>query len=101
MNASTKRLQAALENSDPARTLRAVVLELAAQGCPKEEIAALLETLLLDLRGQPQHQNADEEDAILDVLDGLAGWCQADARLLPEDVRGMAEASSKKVEPKP
>lgn len=78
----TERLHAALEKPDPARTLRVVVLELAAEGCPKREISVLLEKLLLDLRSRPDHREADE-DAVLDVLDGLAGWCQVDARLLP------------------
>jgi hypothetical protein len=43
----------------------------------------MLEKLLLDLRGRPDLREADE-DAILDVLDGLAGWCQVEARLLPD-----------------
>jgi hypothetical protein len=80
-----ERLQTALERPDGARLLRAAVLELGAEGCPKGEIAASLEKLLLDLRGRPNHREADE-DAVLDVLDGLAGWCHADARLLPEQV---------------
>jgi hypothetical protein len=75
-----ERLQAALDNQDAARTLRKVILELAAEGCPKPSITALLEKLLLDLRGRTNHREADE-DAILDALDALAGWSHADARL--------------------
>ena len=78
-----ERLRAALEQPDPARTLRTVVLDLAAEGCPKREISVLLEKLLLGLRDRQDHREADD-DAVLDVLDGLAGWCQADVRLLPE-----------------
>jgi hypothetical protein len=44
----------------------------------------MLEKLLLDLRGRPDHREANE-DAVLDVMDGLAGWCQVEARLLPEE----------------
>ena len=83
LTTSTERLQAALGKPGPARTLRAVVLELAAEGCAKREITVLLEKLLLDLRGRPEHRE-DDEDAVLDVLDGLAGWCQEEARLFTQ-----------------
>jgi hypothetical protein len=82
-----ERLQAALDKPEGARTLRAVVLELAAEGCPKREISVMLAKMLLDLRGRPNHREADE-DAVLDVLDGLAGWCRSEARLLPEQIVG-------------
>lgn len=75
-----ERLQAAIHETDRARALKAAVLELSAEGCDKGEIGAILERLLLDLRKRPSHREADE-DAVLDVLDGLAGWCQAKARL--------------------
>ena len=78
-----ERLRAALDKPDPARMLRDVVLALAAEGCPKQEISALLEKLHLNLRGHRNHREADE-DAVLDMLDGLGGWCQVNARLLPE-----------------
>jgi hypothetical protein len=78
-----ERLTAALDAPNPAATLRTVVLELASEGCPKGAISALLEKLLLDLRGWPDRRTS-EEDAVLDVLDGLGGWCRTDARLLPE-----------------
>jgi hypothetical protein len=78
-----KRLEASLYASNPGAALRAAVLELASEGCPKDVISARLEKLLLDLRGQP-HRRASEEDAVLDVLDGLEGWCRPDARLLQE-----------------
>jgi hypothetical protein len=83
MATSTQRLLAALGKPDPVRTLRAVVLELAAEGHAKRAITVLLEELLLDLRARPEHRE-DDEDAVLDVLDGLAGWCQDGARLLLE-----------------
>jgi hypothetical protein len=82
MMSSTERLQAALKAPDSVRALRNVVFELTAEGCTKREIAALLEKLLLDMREQPDHHDSDE-DAVSEVLDGLGGWCQAEARLLP------------------
>jgi len=78
-----ERLTGALDAANPAVALRAMVLELASEGCPKGDISALLEKLLLDLRCWPDRR-ASEEDAVLDILDGLAGWCRTDARLLPE-----------------
>ena len=77
----TQRLQAALDTPNGAQTLRALVLELAAEGSPKREICGLLEDLLLDLRSRPDRREADEE-TVLDVLDGLAGGCQAESLLL-------------------
>ncbi len=80
------RLSVALQSTDPAEPLRAVVLEFAAEGCSAADIAALLEKQLLELRGKQGHREVDE-DAILDVLDGLAGWCQPDAPLMPDQQR--------------
>ncbi len=78
------RLQAALEKPDPTLSLRAVVIELAAEGYQNREIQGLLEGLFQALRDCPDHREADE-DAVLDVLNGLAGWCQVDAQLLAND----------------
>lgn len=63
--------------------LRAVVLELAAKGCLKPDIYALLEKFLLNLRTRADHRESDA-DAVLNVMDTLTGWCHPDARLLPE-----------------
>ena len=78
-----ERLEAALRSPDPAQALRAVALDLAAEGCQKPAIYALLEKLVLDLRVRQDHRESDE-DAVLDVMDSLAGWCHPDTRLLPQ-----------------
>lgn len=78
-----EQLQAALDTPDGPKMLKAVVLQLAAEGSPTREICGLLEDLLLDLRGRPDHREADEE-AVLDVLDGLTGLCQAGLLVLSE-----------------
>jgi len=54
------RLQAALGDPDPARALRTVVLELAGESCPNQEISELLEKLLFDLRGREGHRESEE-----------------------------------------
>ena len=50
--------------------MRAVDLELAAEACAKADIQALVEKLLLDVRGRQDRREPDE-DAVMDVLDGL------------------------------
>lgn len=75
-----ERLHAALRTADPARSLRAAVQALAADGCPAPEIQILLEKLLVHVRADSKRHEGDE-DAVLDVLDGLAGWCHADSRM--------------------
>ena len=72
-----------MRESNPPSALRAAVVALAAEGCPTREVQTLLENLLLEIRRRSNHRETDE-DAILDVLDGLAGWCHSDSRLLPE-----------------
>jgi hypothetical protein len=76
-----ERLQSALRSAEPARTLRSVVQELARAGQTKEEVYHLLEELLLDLRGR-EDVPASSEDAVLDVMDALTGWCHPDAQLI-------------------
>jgi hypothetical protein len=79
---NAERLQAALGRPDPARNLRNVVEKLLAEGCLPSETQALLERLLLDVRAHKDR--AADEDAVLDVLDGLAGWCHEEARISPK-----------------
>jgi hypothetical protein len=63
--------------------MRSLVHELAAEGHPKAEIYNALEQLLVQLRARPDARNIDE-DAVLDVMDALTGWCRPDAELLPD-----------------
>lgn len=73
----------ALRSSEPVPALRGLVEEMAQQGSSKSEIYELLEKFLVQLRTQPDPRVADEE-AVLDVMDALSGWCHPDAALLPE-----------------
>jgi hypothetical protein len=80
----TERFESAIRSSDPAGALRAVVLELAAEGCQNPDIYTRLEKFLLDRRLRADHCECDE-DAVLDVMDALAGWCHPAAQLLRQD----------------
>jgi hypothetical protein len=63
--------------------LRAAVLELSREGQTKAGIYELLEKCLLQLRARDDREVA--EDAVLDVMDALTGWCHGDVQLLPND----------------
>jgi hypothetical protein len=73
-------MQKAISGCKPGHALRAVVQELVAGGHSRSELELSLENLLLEIRSRADHREADE-DAILDVLDALAGWCHESARL--------------------
>lgn len=77
----TERFETALHSHDPGTALRTVVLELAMEGTAKPELYSRLETFLLERRLREEHSESDE-DALLDVLDALSGWCHPAAQLL-------------------
>ncbi len=78
-----ERFAGALQSPEPGRALRALVLELSAQGYTKANHYELLEKLLLDLRTREDCREADE-DTVLDTMDALTGWCHPDVQLLPD-----------------
>ena len=77
-----ERLQKALRASNPGQNLGQTTLELFHEGRSQEEIYNLLEEFLLRLRTRADYRGSDEE-ALLDTLDALTGWCHPEARLLP------------------
>ncbi len=79
---SAERLKAALSDANPAVCLRQTVEQLLTEGCAQEEIVNLLERLLVDVRGKDARET--DKEAILDVLDGMAGWCHEERRLVPK-----------------
>lgn len=79
-------VETALRSAEPARALRALVEDLARQGSTKTMIYGLLEESLAKLRKQPDYRVA-HEDALLDTMDSLTGWCHPSAQLLPEKPR--------------
>lgn len=82
----TERIETALHAHDPGAALRTVVLELAAEGTAKTELYSRLEKFLLERRLREEHSESDEE-ALLDVLDALSGWCHPAAQLLVNQSR--------------
>ena len=77
----TERFETALHAHDPGAALRTAVLELAAEGIAKPDLYSRLENFLLERRLREEHSESDE-DALLDVLDALSGWCHPTAQLL-------------------
>lgn len=67
-----ERLRKALAGPESVHALRREVERFASEGQKKEQINAFLHWLLQDVRRRPGHREADV-DAVLDVLDGLAG----------------------------
>jgi hypothetical protein len=78
-----ERVYSALRSSQPATALRALVGDLSGEGRGKAEIIELFENLVVQQRGRTDSRE-EYEDAILDVLDALRGWCHPAAELLPE-----------------
>jgi hypothetical protein len=76
------RVAGALRSPEPATALRALVQALADEGSNKAQIYGLLERVLVQLQTQPD--SAEREEAVLDVMDALIGWCHPSAELLPE-----------------
>jgi hypothetical protein len=65
--------------ADPVRELRRLVEKQAKDGASREDIYSLLERLLFDLRANPNPRL--DEDAVLDVMDALEGWCHPTAKI--------------------
>jgi hypothetical protein len=78
-----ERMEAALHCAEPVPALRGLVQDLAREGSSKTEIYGLLEKALAQVRARPVFRESDE-DAVLDVMDALTGWCHTSAELLPE-----------------
>ncbi len=81
-----ERLHDAFRSPSPAQVLRSTVLSLAAEGQTQASVYALLEQLLLAVRASGKAREADE-DLILDLMDGVNGWCHPSARLFAEEER--------------
>jgi hypothetical protein len=82
-----ERLTSALRSPDAPRTLRSLVRDFSEEGRTKGEICELLERFVMRLRTEPGYQETDE-DVVLDVLDGLTGFCHPSAQILAEDKPG-------------
>ena len=76
-----QRIQQALTSSAPVIELRNVVGHLLAEGQTREAILELLERARQQLR---QANRETDEDAVMDVMDFLVGWCSPHMKLPPE-----------------
>jgi hypothetical protein len=75
-----ERLEAALKRPDPDWALRRAIEELAAEGLGRDGVIQLLEELLVAVRAQTPLREG-QEDAILDAMDGIYGWCHPSAQI--------------------
>jgi hypothetical protein len=75
------RIEQALRSSAPLHALRNLALRLLADGQTREAILDLFERARQQLR---QTNRETEEDAVMDVMDFLVGWCSPHMKLPPE-----------------
>jgi hypothetical protein len=83
-----ERFEEALQATDPVAALRALALALNAEGWRKADVLHLFESYQAQLRDSGREA---EEDAVLDVLDFLTGWCSPHMKILPEEKVHPAE----------
>ena len=76
-----QRIEQALRSSEPVKELRNLVLQFLADGQTREAILALLERASQQLR---EAEREADEDAVMDVMDFLVGWCSPHMKLPPE-----------------
>lgn len=74
-------LVTAARSPGPGFALRDAVIELRDGGWTKTEVVTALTDLLAATR--LAHRESEAEDAILDTLDAVEGWCHSSAVLFP------------------
>jgi hypothetical protein len=82
-------IERALRSAEPVFGLRAFAGDLLAQGMSREEVLSALEAVRRRLR--EGGRDADE-DAVMDVMDFVVGWCSPHMRLDPPEKRGGADS---------
>jgi hypothetical protein len=73
-------IEKALHAPDPVKELRSLVEGLLAQGQSEETVLATLERARSQLRVDGREK---DEDAVMDVMDFVVGWCSPRMRLSP------------------
>jgi hypothetical protein len=81
--ADFEQFEKAMRTDQPGSSLRDLALALAGSGQTKEQVFAAFESFLHHLRRQPNLREIDE-DAVLDAMDAVTGWCHRDAAVFPE-----------------
>jgi hypothetical protein len=86
-----KRFEKALGSPSPVEALRSLVLELSQEGSDKAKILEFFEQERQRLRAA--HRETDE-DAIMDVMDFLVGWCSPHMKLLADEPEISKQAAT-------
>ena len=76
-----QRIEQALRANNPVKELRDLTLHLLANGQTRDAILELFERARQQLR---QADRETEEDAVMDAMDFLVGWCSPHMKLPPE-----------------
>ncbi len=71
----------ALRSPEPAHRLRLLAKELFSRGVPSKEVLALFDDARQALREAGRDR---EEDAVMDIMDSIVGWCSPHMKLAPE-----------------
>jgi hypothetical protein len=77
-----QRIEKALQSNEPVNELREVARTLFADGLTHEAVLDLFECARQQLR---QADREAEEDAVMDAMDFLVGWCSPHMKLSPEE----------------
>ena len=80
-----QRIEQALQPNEPIQALRNLAQQLLADGQTSEAVLELFEHARQQLR---QADRETEEEAVMDVMDFLVGWCSPHMKLPPEDRNG-------------
>jgi hypothetical protein len=86
-----QRVEEALRSSQPVNELRDLVVHLLSEGQTREAVLELLERVRQQLR---QADRETDEDAVMDVMDFLVGWCSPHVKLPPEQPAQGGRGSS-------
>lgn len=74
----------ALRSAEPVPRLRSLALTLSSQGRDQAAILAAFEGARRQLRSEDREA---DEDAVMDVMDFLTGWCSPHMTLNPQPLR--------------
>jgi hypothetical protein len=85
-------LKEALASPKPALELRSLVLRLNDQGMTKDVILDQLERVRKKFRAAGREK---DEDAVMDVMDFLEGWCSPHMKLHLQGEKAEKDASKK------
>ena len=76
-----QRIEQALRSSDSVQELRKLALHLFTEGQTREAVLDFFEQARQQLR---QVSRETDEEAVMDVMDCLVGWCSPGMELPPE-----------------